>query len=565
MTKNQTTLKKTNALASTLNEIEETLLPILVISNGLVTACNNSFAEEFGLKPLQVVGCPIEDRLSIPREQSSLVQLLSQASQEKSSLIFHATFSNQYHYPMPVKVHLRSLDESGIHYQLCFKITENRSIDPITNLPNGWAIRSQADYLMDLPSSPINNFVIVFFNVDNFSTINFRYGFDIGDDYLIALGQKLKQTIGIYGLVVRFNNAKFGILVKNQDNLPVNSFQSYIEHICQNLCAIADTPLAVSDNIQISKSFSIGVSERNTLYESYHAMEIAAETAMLQSSTHSVSKYCFSTVKTPGDILSRKLIIDEFPTAIEQSLFHVFYQPQYNLNDGSLIGFEALSRWNHPSLGNVAPDIFVGIAEDIGMHFEFDLWVITHVCRQIVTWQTAQFDLPKIAINLSYKTLEMSTFVDRLANILTQVGCPTSLIELEITETASVKNLKALNDNIIAVKKLGISIAVDDFGCGYSSLSLIKDFHQSLDKLKLDRSLIENICNTTIDRELTRQIIELSKVLNVQILAEGVEEEEQSKLLQQLGCHYAQGYLFAKPMDREQTEQLLQENTTSKQ
>lgn len=362
-------------------------------------------------------------------------------------------------------------------------------------------------------------------------------------------------------LVVRFNNAKFGILVENHSGLSADDFNIHIERICQSLCQITDEPLVLLRNIKISKSFSIGVSEQSIHYNSFHAIEIAAETAMLQAKKYSESKYHFSTSETLVDMLSHKLIIDALPTAIEQDKIQIFYQPQYEIKSEKLIGFEALSRWHHDVLGNITPDVFVGIAEEIGLHFEFDFWVFKQVCSQIVAWKKQGLQPPKIAINFSFKTLEMTTFVDRLITVIEQTHCPVELVELEITETASAKNLTSLNNNVVRVKALGISIAVDDFGAGYSSLSMIREFHASLDKLKLDRSLIHNICKTEVDREFARQIIKLSQVLNVDILAEGVEDKEQIEMLNSLECDLAQGYYFAKPLSKSDAEQLIQSLT----
>jgi EAL domain-containing protein (putative c-di-GMP-specific phosphodiesterase class I) len=142
----------------------------------------------------------------------------------------------------------------------------------------------------------------------------------------------------------------------------------------------------------------------------------------------------------------------------------------------------------------------------------------------------------------------MDAFVTRVKQIITDTSCPTDCIEIEVTETTSIKNIDSLFNNINEVKQLGIHIAIDDFGSGYSSLSLIRTLHQSLDKLKLDKSLIDNICNTTIDQEIVKQIIELGKVLNIDVLAEGIEYVEQQTLLLSLGCKFGQGYLFEKPL-----------------
>jgi EAL domain-containing protein (putative c-di-GMP-specific phosphodiesterase class I) len=209
-------------------------------------------------------------------------------------------------------------------------------------------------------------------------------------------------------------------------------------------------------------------------------------------------------------------------------------------------------------LGNIPPDLFVPITEEIGLHFEFDLWVFEKVCVQIVEWQKQNIPVPRIAVNISFKTMEMSTLIERLKNILIKTDCSTDFLELEITETSSVNNAKILADNMLAAKSLGMHIAIDDFGTGYSSLSLIRTFHQSLDKLKLDRSLIEQVCNTKLDKDFTKHIIELGKILAVKVLAEGVETQQQLDLLIDIGCDYAQGYYFAKALSKEDILSLMQ-------
>ncbi|MBL1416525.1 MAG: EAL domain-containing protein, partial [Moritella sp.] len=235
----------------------------------------------------------------------------------------------------------------------------------------------------------------------------------------------------------------------------------------------------------------------------------------------------------------------------------IHYQPQYEFENNKLVGFEALSRWMHKDLGYISPDVFIRIAEDIGLHFEFDLWVFTQVCHQIVQWREEYVYSPRIAINISFKTLEMTDFVTRLQSIIEHSGCPTNLLEIEVTETASISNMITLIDNVRAVKKLGINIAIDDFGTGYSSLSLVRTLRSSLDTLKIDRSLVADICSSPLDREFARKVIGLGEVLEVKVLAEGVETLAQRDLLQELGCDYAQGYYFDKALTVKAAEKLI--------
>ncbi|MCG7588601.1 bifunctional diguanylate cyclase/phosphodiesterase, partial [Photobacterium sp. OFAV2-7] len=381
--------------------------------------------------------------------------------------------------------------------------------------------------------------------------------FDIGDNYLWVLGKTLQERLKDKGLVVRYSNAKFGVLVEENNGLTSDAFDEYVHQICRRLCDVAAMPLKLKGGHQVNKSFSIGVSAESAVYDSYHAMEVATEIAMREAKKFSTSKYCLATEQTKDDLVFKKLIIEELPQAIEQNQIKIYFQPQYDLCSGALIGFEALSRWQHNELGYIPPDVFVGVAEDIGLHFEFDLWVFNQVCRQIVEWREHGINTPRIAINISFKTIEMTTFVSRIIEIINTTQCPTELIEVEITETATAKNISMLRDNITQLKSAGINIAVDDFGTGYSSLNLIRTFCRSLDKLKLDRTLIENICNTELDREFTRQIIELSRVLQVKVLAEGVETQEQRELLTQLGCDCAQGYYFDKALPTSEAQALI--------
>ncbi|MDB1124983.1 putative bifunctional diguanylate cyclase/phosphodiesterase [Vibrio algarum] len=548
-----------------MNDIEQLLLPILLVEKGLIRSCNQVFTEQVGYNEMEIVGRELQEIITLSEQSNeaggSLDALLARVGLSNQISLISATVTNNYFYDMPIQLHCQAIEGRSDSFRVCFRILENKSIDPITTLPNGWAISSRSKHLLKNQDDRKNNFVLIFFNVDNFSTINFRYGFDIGDDYLQVIAKKLQSVVENDNLVVRFNNAKFGILVENHACLSTEKFNTHIRNICQRLCQISEEPLKLLRGVEVCKSFSIGVSEQSIHYNNFHAIEIAGETAMLQAKKYSESKYHFSTSQTLVDMLSHKLIIDALPSAIEQNKIQIYYQPQYEIKSDKLIGFEALSRWHHEALGNITPDVFVGIAEEIGLHFDFDLWVFRQVCSQIVTWRKQGLQIPKIAINISFKTLEMTTFVDRLKTVIEQTQCPTEFVELEITETASAKNLASLNNNIVRVKELGISIAIDDFGAGYSSLSMIREFHASLDKLKLDRSLIRNICNTEVDREFTRQIIKLSQVLDVHILAEGVEDKEQKDMLHSLDCDQAQGYYFAKPMTKSGAEQLIKEIT----
>lgn len=541
------------------------LLPSIQVKKDRIISFNQAFKDLTGLEDIEISTYRLSENLSDIRfnnqDVSSIEQLITMQSQHLPEVLGQATIKDSNFFPLPVKIDI-DFNQSKNSLTIYFQSFTNRSLDPISKLPNGWAISSRANHILATNLESPKHLAIIILNVDNFSTINYRYGFVIGDAYLEQLGKKLKSMLNNY-FVVRYSNAKFGILIEDQQQLPVAKFKKKVEGICESLCDLSETPLRINQSLTIKKIFSIGVSSPYFQYKDYYAMEVAAETAMASAQKQSTTGYQFANLKVIQSLLSNKFIIDEFPSAMAQNQIEVFYQPQYKIKHGELIGFEALSRWKHPTMGNIPPDVFISIAQKIGFDYQFDLWVLKQVCQQINAWKEKKLTPPKVAINVSFKTVEMPDFINQVKNILSQTNCPVSLIEIEITETTSINNEKILKNNIIALKQLGFSIAVDDFGTGYSSLSLVRNYHSFFNKLKLDRSLIENICKTSTDQLFVKQIINLGKLLNLEVLAEGVENLEQLSMLGHLGCIYAQGFYFDKALSKFDAEFLISKSKKS--
>jgi len=536
----------------------KSLLASLTVEEGVIINCNEVFTELFGFTLSEIENLCIEDKLRLDEQSvySNLNDLFVSSITAEGGIFASAAFFNNLHYAVSVKLHC--IYEKHQTFKIYFLILCDKSKDPISGLPNGWALTSRVDFLINNRNFLLKNMTLIVVEADNFSSINFRYNYIVGDQFLVKLGDRLKDIMSGSGFVVRFSNAKFAILLEDHDELSLPSLNLYIKKICERLCLSLSIPISISEKIEISKSFSIGVSSPGFAYDCYHSMQIAAETEKQKAQKYSTNKYYIAPVKAKGDFLTQKLIIDALPQAIASNQIQVHYQPQYNLNDNTLVGLEALSRWHDPILGHIPPNIFVAIAEDIGLHFEFDLWVFENVCLQLIEWQKQNILIPRVAINMSLKTMEKSSFVERIIVILKDTECPTHLIELEVTETGSINNSDMLKNNMLEVKKLGMHIAVDDFGTGYSSLSMIRNFYLSLDKLKLDRSLIDKVCLSELDKNFTKQIIELGKLLKLSVLAEGVETKQQLDLLTELGCDSAQGYYFSKALSSIDIIKLMQ-------
>lgn len=547
--------------------IENLFLPIAIVENNKFVMCNDVFSEFLGFTSEQVIGSHVEDILIAADEDSQLVsqqqyhellQCLRNTFHKTSGFIADIKVLNSNYYAIPAKVHCKK-EANSQRLVLSFKFDSDKSLDAITGLRNGWALSSLAGHYLSCLDNAKDNIALIVLSIDNFSTINFRYGFYIGDLYLKAFGQHLKHNVESGQLVVRLSSGRFGVLLVNHEQLCTTDFNMKVKALSQKLCDLSATPLNMGDDILIHKSLSIGISALGHQYGDYFSMELAAEAAMHEAKKLSHSQFCIASDNGNKELLAHKLIIDELPEALANNDIIMHYQPQYCLQTNTLVGFEALSRWHHSELGPVRPDIFVAIAEEIGLHFEFDLAVFEQVCKQVVAWNNAGLEsyIPRIAINVSFKTLEMTTFAARVENIIQKLDCPADKIEIEVTETTSVNNIEMLASNITQIKALGVHIAIDDFGSGYSSLSLIRRLRGLLDKLKIDRSLVANISEATIDKEFARKIIGLCRTLGIKALAEGVETQEQRDILTELRCDYAQGYLYDPALTHEQAAALM--------
>ncbi len=535
------------------SELNQSLFPQLVIKDDHIFYCNPAFLQMTGYDAAQ-----LKDRASesLFVEERELADLLSQLQITSSTATTKIYDSN--HFALPVKIQVKAAHNPH-EFLVGFHLIRNKSHDVITNMPNGWALRSRVEYLLagGANQDKSDNMALVVIDVDNFSTLNFRYSFKVGDIYLERVGEAIQQAISHHGFAVRFSNAKYGVLIEADSELSQSSFEQRVKRVSDLIINAAKQPIEVGEGLEIKKSFSIGVSQPINHYGNYHEMELAAETAMLEAKKVCNSTIVYSKSEACAQMVNEKFIIEELPKAIESNSVHVFYQPQYDIESGELIAFEALSRWTLPELGPIAPDLFIGIAEKIGLHYDFDFWVFSQVCEQISSWISHGIIPVKIAVNVSLKSLEMDSFIPRLQSLLSEFDFPLHLIEIEMTETGSISNISQFRTNICNLSDLGISIAVDDFGTGYSSLNLIREFHSSFSKLKIDRALIMNIETNETELEFIKHIVKLGELFGLQVLAEGIEKVEQLTLLRSTGCHFAQGYYFNKPVPYAVAEQLL--------
>jgi EAL domain-containing protein (putative c-di-GMP-specific phosphodiesterase class I) len=242
--------------------------------------------------------------------------------------------------------------------------------------------------------------------------------------------------------------------------------------------------------------------------------------------------------------------------AVERGELYLVYQPQVNLHTGTLVGVEALLRWQHPELGLVPPDRFIPLAEETGLIGPIGKWVFENSCRQAMKWHTAGLPAIRVAVNISARQFAQDDFLESVLAIIADSGLPANWLEIELTESAIMTDVKRTSKILRELKNAGISISIDDFGTGYSSLGYLKQF--PLDRLKIDRSFVCRVHEDANDAAIAEAIIKMSHALGLLVIAEGIELQEQLIFLAELGCDEIQGYLLSQPLSAEEAGRFME-------
>ncbi len=307
---------------------------------------------------------------------------------------------------------------------------------------------------------------------------------------------------------------------------------------------------------------SIGVSIYPNDGEDGETLISNADIAMYKAkSVYGKNTYLYYSKDISKDINNRADMGKSIMEAIENEEFVVYYQPQIDVVNSKIIGIEALVRWQHPTRGLVFPDEFLHIAEELHMIKILNLYVIKKAIEQFVKWQKNGKDMGILALNITKEQLECPVCYENLIKILEDDQCNPKYIEIEVTEGTLITKEEMAIEFLYNFKKLGVKIAIDDFGTGYSSLSYLKNL--PIDKLKIDKSFVDNITDDLKDLAIMKAVIELAKSLNLELIAEGVETKEQKEILQKNGCSNIQGYYYSKPLSVEDMEKFYDDFISS--
>lgn len=388
------------------------------------------------------------------------------------------------------------------------------------------------------------NYSTLLIDLDDFKTINDVLGYEFGNKVLNEVGKILSAVSNNESILTYSGSDRFLII-----NFKEEDIDEYSEKI---LNALRDT--IIVDDIHVKLTASIGIYINTNCKNEYLSVQ-NADIALNYSKKQ--GKDCFSIFNSSmRDEIFRKLRIQKkLKKAIENDLLEVYYQPKINLKDEKLIGNEALLRWNDKEFGTISPGEFIHIAEETGIIIELGRYVLKKVCTQIKTWEAKRVNYINVAVNVSANQFKDTSLPEYIENILKECGLKPSVLELEVTESAIIENIKYANKMLNEFIKKDIKIAIDDFGTGYSSYNHLSAL--SLNTLKIDKSFIDFI-NCDFKKDLiVRNMIELAHILDMKVVAEGVEQEHQMKTLKEYGCDIIQGYYYSKPLSVQDFEEYI--------
>ena len=426
--------------------------------------------------------------------------------------------------------------------------------DSLTGLPNRAMFTELLKAEIESSQRPDGHmFAVLFLDLDRFKNINDSLGHTHGDLLLVAFAERLERTLRPVDTLARFGGDEFAILVSGMTDA------TDAVRVAQRIQDELSQPFVLDKNSAFATA-SIGIALSSSGYDRPEDILRDADIAMYRAKENGKARYELFDSGMHARAVSRLQLESDLRQAIEQKEFCVYYQPIVCLQTGSLAGFEALVRWNHPRRGVVSPADFIPVAEETGLIVPIGEWVLSEACSQVRQWQ---IDSPShrslsLSVNLSARQVAQPDLLERIKEALGTSKLNPHCLKLEITESVVMENAEAAALMFKQLRSLGVQLSIDDFGTGYSSLSYLHRF--PLNYLKIDRSFVMRL-TTDNDNAIVRTISTLARNLGMEVIAEGIETEEQYHQLKMLGCEYGQGYLFSRPVAGDGVAHLLEQDS----
>ncbi len=536
----------------TVSNLQNALFKYKVESNGEISFefIEGKLAEKFNLSSVQVK--------KSSKSKSQLNALLAEVRHYLENAFSGTPTQFEYRfkdysflvYLSPIVVDSQVINVVGTMIDISQRIETEKIIehmayhDYLTNLPNRRLFQLEVNDQINLSKTTDESFAILFVDLDRFKNINDSMGHSIGDQVLIAVATELSNCINEDSIVARHGGDEFVILLPG-------TCAHMAEMIAQRIMEVLAKPISFS-SIDLYVSPSIGISVYPKDGSDYDSLIGNADSALHLAKEKGKNNYQFFNEMLRQDILEKTSLELDLRNALGNNQFSIAYQPQIDLKTGNVNGLEALIRWQHPIKGMIRPIRFISIAEETGMIVPIGQWMLHTACAQTKKWHDEGMHKVQISINVSIHQFKQLTFVEEVREALETTGLEAQFLNLEITESMTSEP-EECQETLHLLRKLGVSVSIDDFGTGFSSLSYLSKF--PITHLKIDQAFIQEL--TTSNKAIIKTIINLAKNLDLRVIAEGVETIEQVNFLKKLKCDDVQGFFYSPPLPAEEVQQFI--------
>ncbi|WP_442907183.1 putative bifunctional diguanylate cyclase/phosphodiesterase [Billgrantia diversa] len=430
------------------------------------------------------------------------------------------------------------------------RLAHNASHDALTGLVNRSLLEERLVHDFGMSQRQGRDMAVLFVDLDDFKPINDSLGHAVGDKVLIEVALRLASAMRPGDTLGRLGGDEFVVLMPD-------ATQDELAAMAESLLQLVACPYSI-DRHELHLSASIGIAiGNNTIVQPMELIQ-QADMAMYMAKQQGRNAYQWFTREITTRVNERLVMRNELQDAIDEQRLELYYQPLYD-QAGDIVTVEALLRWNHPARGFVPPSEFIPLAEETGQIMAISRWVLERACLDLELLGARGHDGFKVAVNVSPLQFHRAGFLDTLRETLASTQLPASRLELELTEGVLLKDAEDAVDVLHDLRRMGIDVSIDDFGTGFSSLNYLKQL--PISKVKIDRSFIKEVTHSADDASIVQAIISMAHHLGLTVVAEGIETEQQHRLLKGYGCELFQGYLLARPMPLEQLELLLRVGT----
>ena len=551
---------------------EESNDGLMILENGRCIECNQAVLNTLGIKHKNLLYGLLPSDISPELQPDGQKSSIKEKKMMRFALMhgshnFDWVYTGRNGEDVWVDVTMTSItmDQQDIIYVSCRDISRRKKEekilleerqklhrlahnDALTGLPNRLFFNERLEQATSMARRHKRELAILFIDLDRFKEINDSLGHATGDKVLCEIANRLPGVIRKEDMLARLGGDEFVILMENLFD------KTDAAILAKKILDVLIEPIYIDGHI-LYVSGSIGISLYPENNGSIDNLLHCADTAMYKAKAKGRNNFQFHSNDLTEIANERVGLEEKLRQSLNNDEFLVYYQPQINSENGELIGMEALVRWNHKNIKIIPPSKFIAFAEETGFIVPLDQWVMKKALTQIVQWYKIGHNPGILALNLSMKQLDREDFISGLKSILKETGCKPEWVSLEITENQIMPNLENVFDALTQIREMGIKIAIDDFGTGCSTLLQLK--HLPIDKLKIDQTFIKDLPHNKDDSSIVKAAILLSKNLDIDIIAEGVETEEQKRFLIENGCMHMQGYIYAKPMMANNMEEML--------